>query len=147
MSKYLNRLRFSSAWIQMQAMTYVMMSFTVVYGVGFIFFGWTPSVQDSLLFQATQVELGPKAISLWGVSCLVAVSLSLLSILFRKRWLGIPGGFLGVLVWTYACLAYASLGLWFQLCLNIQQLLFWGWYYQRVRKYYRDGLIDPKFML
>lgn len=112
---------------------------TLVNGLFFSVFSFTNGVQESVLYKHTQDAFGTAPLPIWGVCAMLVVAINTAAIYFRHRtWLG-TGGMLGFLVWAFAFFIYMQDGLWFQMAgVALPNLLFWTWYYFRVKWYYKN---------
>ena len=142
MSKYLDRMFYTTPGERINPMMHVMLFFTLAFGIGFTFFGWADTVQASLLYHITNVNMGAWGTSLWGIACLVTVALASINIVLRVKVCGFAAGWMGVLVWFYAIFAYLLSGYIFQMVVTLPQLFMWLWHQERVRRYWNNDLDD-----
>lgn len=143
MIKYFRRMVYRQDGEYFNVLMHPFLFFSLVFGVAFVFFGWTDTVSQSKLYTITEVNHGGMFVSLWGICCMLAVIFTTLNIWFRIRVFGYTAGWLGFFVWMYAFLAFASTGLYFQALTILPQVYFWIWHQSRIKVYYTQDIIKP----
>lgn len=117
---------------------YIFFYLTAVNGIFFTFLTSLDTVQQSVLYQHTRDAFGTMPLPIWGVCAMLAVAINLTAILGRHRKLLGYGGMLGFGVWLFAGFIYVQDLLWFQALVGaVPNLIFWAWYYFRVKWYYK----------
>lgn len=102
---------------------------TLVFGIAFVFFGDTTSVQASVLYMNSAEWFGWNQ---FGLSCLAAMVAHTASFMLRGKWnlylLPTAMAF-GFFAWLYASIIYLDGGFFFQFAVAcFPNLLFWVWY-------------------
>jgi hypothetical protein len=139
LSKYWHRLVYRSEGNKVPFLIYPFLFMTAVPGIAYTFFGGSQTVQASILYGLTAVQLGTVGVSVWGIACMAAVVIALVNILMRKKWAGRTAPVLGFMVWTYALIVYLTNGFYYQLLVfALPQVVFWVWHYLRVEDYWRN---------
>lgn len=118
---------------------------TLVFSVGFTFFGDAASVQSSILYQET-LNRGEGYVNIWGLIGLAVCVLHTLALLIRKTYgpqimrFCVFGGFY---LWMWASIIYIDTGYWFQFfAASVPNLFFWSWYAWQWRIRYNNPT-DP----
>jgi|SRR6478736_6865629 len=115
-------------------LTHIFFYMTFVFGVAFTFFGYTDTVREAVLFSESQRQFGSWVLSAWGICAMLVTVLNTTMIVFRKGWYFVP--VLGFALWLYAVMIYLMGDFYFQILVAaVPNLLFWGWWYIRVRRY------------
>ena len=111
---------------------------TFVNGIAFTFFTGTHTVATTALFEQTVHMFGTMPLPIWGLLAIAAALINWLAIVTRhRRFLGYAG-MLGWAVWLFTFFIYLFGGLWFQVfAATIPNMIFWVWYYFRVKWYYK----------
>lgn len=114
---------------------------TLAWGVAFTFFRESYTVTEAVLYTQTLATFGATAASVWGIAAIAVVVLSLVGICYRKRWLGEMVTLGGFSVWSYATFLYVIDGFLLQFfAIALPNLLFWVWWFLRVKAYNRRYL-------
>lgn len=140
MTNYIRRLIYVDAaeTTKVNPLFYAFMFGTLMYGLGFVFFGFTEGVSSSSLYKSLFMlhEWLPRV---WGLGALVAGILSFYCILTRQTHYISPfTSMLGVMVWLFAAFCYLQTGAWLLvLTITIPYGYFWVYWYFRLKWYLR----------
>jgi hypothetical protein len=113
----------------------------LVNGIFFTFFTGFDTVQESVLYQHTRDAFGTLPLPFWGTCAILVTVGNTWAILYRKvktiSWFALAG----FAVWLFAFIIYLQDGLMFQLLAGaVPNLIFWTWYYFRVKWHYVDKI-------
>lgn len=136
MDDVFNRLTYLDNGVPYNPLIHLFFFQTLAMGVAYVFFGGTETVMASVLFYESVKTIGGLSVSLWGVCALVLTLANTLAIYLRR---GVElTAFAGFLLWLYAFIIYFAGAFYFQVIAGaIVNLIFWMWFYLRVRKYNR----------
>ena len=108
---------------------------TAVFGIAFVFFGDTVTVQQSLLFMLSDDILGWNQ---FGLACLAAMISHSVSFILRGKWnlIFLPLAMMfGFFAWLYASILFIDAGLFYQFAVScLPNLGFWAWYSWQFRR-------------
>lgn len=115
------------------ALAYVFLYVNTIYALAFMFFPNSLVVATSAFGESI---LPPE---IWGLLTLLLVIGTLYTIATRTKFLGELMGFLGVGVWGYGLALNLIFGMSYFgiLVIYIPQIIFWGFWYIGVRRFYR----------
>jgi len=114
--------------------------FGFAFGIAPEFFG----ADQTVLFKETELNYWDGITSLWGLGLIVVTLSNTVVLLTRWRWLGSPTAWTGFFLWLYAMLVYLQEGFWLGLFgAALPNILFWAWYYGKVKMYHRVPPENP----
>ena len=145
MRRYWRRFIYRNKYDKFPLWLYLMLLQTLVLGIAFTFFGASPSVHASVLYQIT-TGFDDAYVSLWGLAAIAAVLLSVVNLLTRYRPISVYGPYLGYGVWAYALLVYVLYGYWMQAITAGIWLTFWIYHHIRLMTYRHNvdtGVEEP----
>lgn len=111
---------------------YLFWYITVIFGLAFTFLSEALDTNRTVLWQSTIVHLPDSSVSVWGLTCLIAMVGIGLSI--HKRWHFLYNNSLGLAFscWVYALVLYLIDSYWLGvLGIALPNMVFWGMAYLR----------------
>lgn len=114
---------------------YIFMYITIMFGLSFTLFSSVLNADESVLYKATTIHLTENVTSVWGVACLITVSLVILALYFEKyKW--VPHAIGGVFsCWLYAIIMYATDQFWFGILVGaLPNAFYWAYTYIMVSR-------------
>lgn len=137
--KYLKRLVYRSEGQLFNPLMHIFLFITLVFGVAF---GIAPHVfgaDQTVLYAQTLINIGHNASSAWGWGLILVTIGNTVLLATRIRWLGGIVSCCGFMLWLYALITYMATGYWLgSFAAALPNLLFWAWYYFRVKSYHRN---------
>lgn len=121
---------------------HVFLFITFVFAIAFLFFGYTDTVQASVLYSQT-ISID-NAINLWAIVGLVAVAANYIGLIIRNRFgmaLMQVSWISGFYMWLWASVIYIQGAFFLQFfAAALPLLIFWMWYaWQWRRRYTHPG--------
>ena len=117
-------------------LAHVFFYITFIFGAAFTFFGYTDTVRTAVLYAQSERQFGSWSLSAWGVCAMIVTVWNTYIIIARKP--NSAGAMLGFMLWLYAVLIYLSGDFYFQILVAaVPNLIFWGWWYIRLRRFFR----------
>lgn len=142
--KVLDRLVYSSPGKFQNFLMLPFLIYTAAYGVAFVFFAHTATVQVNTIFKLTEMYMPGMSVGIFGALLLFVTIGNVIGMIIRKGWLGNLVSMLGFLCWTYAAIILGLHHFWLQIIiLALPHMMFWGWYYYTINVWHRIGSDKP----
>lgn len=146
MGKYADRVTHSARGETFNPLIWPAIIATAVYGVGFTAFFWLGTVGHSSLFVALSTIHSALPI-LWGLAAVTTVVIGFTFLLYNIPKAGKTSGWLGFMVWLFACFGWCLTGgIFVALAVGVPNMWFWIWQYFELAKFRREDLADLAYM-
>lgn len=137
--KYLRRLVWRSEEEIFNPLMHIFFFISLVFGIAFTFYPGFFGADITVLWTLTKIHYGTTLVtSGWGVGLIALTILNTCMLMFRRPWMGGATAGLGFMLWLYAFFTYCLGHFWLgAVATSLPNMLFWVWYYFKVKEYHR----------